>query len=94
MTQIKQVVELPYEQFQEMQENTQLILAALKNLNLTPAPDFLTAQEWMDQCKVSRWKFDMLKNAGKLRVKQIGRKLYVAKSEVQRFFNGELNLST
>jgi hypothetical protein len=93
MSQIKQVVELPYEQFQEIQETSKLILTALQNLNLTPAPDFLTAQEWMDQCKVSRWKFDMLKNAGKLRVKQIGRKYYIAKTEVQRYFNGELTLT-
>ncbi|MCA6379227.1 MAG: helix-turn-helix domain-containing protein [Cytophagales bacterium] len=93
MSQIKQVVELPYEQFQEIQETSKLILTALQNLNLTPAPDFLTAQEWMDACKVSRWKFDSLRNDGKLRVKQIGRKYYIPRTEVQRFFNGELTLT-
>lgn len=93
MSQIVQYITVPVDDFKLLVKNQELIMKALQNLNLTPSPDFLTAQEWMDQCKVSRWKFDMLKNAGKLRVKQIGRKYYIAKTEVQRYFNGELTLT-
>ncbi|MCX8492380.1 MAG: hypothetical protein ORN54_15085 [Cyclobacteriaceae bacterium] len=93
MTQIVQYITVPVDDFNLLVKNQELIMKALQNLNLTPAPDFLTAQEWMDACKVSRWKFDSLRSDGKLRVKQIGRKYYVARTEVNRFFNGELTLT-
>ncbi len=92
MAQIKQVIELPAEEFQLLKETSQKILTALQNLNLAPQPEYLTAQEFMDQCKIGRWKFDLIKSTGKLPCKQIGRKYYVPRAAVQAYFNGEYTL--
>ena len=93
MSQIVQYIALPVEDFNLLVKNQEIMMKALQNLNLTPTPDYLTVQEFLEQCKFSRWKYEILKNTGKLRVKQIGRKYYIAKTEVARYFNGELTLT-
>lgn len=90
MTQIKQVVEVPAEEFKFWKESTNKILNALENLKLTPPSEYLTALEFMEQTKMSRWKFDTLRDNGKLNIIQRGRKLYLASSEVKRYFSGDM----
>jgi hypothetical protein len=90
MTQIKQVVEVPSEEFNEIIETGRKILKALENLNLTAPAEYLTPGEFMVQTKMSRWKFDALRADGKLQVIQRGRKLYVNRHEISRYFAGEM----
>ena len=94
MSQVIQYTAIPTEDFNQFLKNQEIMMRALQNLNLTPAPEYLTAQEFMNECKVSRWKFDILKNSGKLKLKQIGRKYYVARAEVARYFSGDMDLSS
>lgn len=53
---------------------------------------YLTADEFMKAIKVSRWKFNFLVRSGALKWIKRGRKFYVAQTEVQRYFNGELEV--
>lgn len=90
MSQIHQVVELPLENFNQLIQTQERILKALEGLKLTAPAEFLTTQEFMDETKISRWKMDALRADGKLRVIQRGRKLYINRSEVTRYFAGEM----
>lgn len=87
---IRQVVEIPAEQFAQIKETGEKILRALENLKITPPTEYVTTAEFMTEVKCSRWKFDALRDCGKLKVIQRGRKLYVARTEIQRYFNGEM----
>jgi hypothetical protein len=94
MTQIRQVIELPVEDFQQLKETGQKILRALESLNVVPPTQYLTPIEFMTETKISRWKFDALREYNKLKVIQRGRKLYVPRTEVQRYFAGEMESSS
>lgn len=89
-TLVRQVVELPYEEFNRLVQTQQQILKVLENLKLTAPPEFLTTEEFMAEVKISRWKFDALRADGKLHVIRRSRKLYVNRQEVARYFAGEM----
>ncbi len=93
--QIRQVIELPIEEYDRMKETQERILKALENLSLLPSstPEFLTAHEFMKRCKISRWLLDELRAQGKLRSRKVGRKIFIEIGEVDRFFNGQLHLA-
>jgi|GEM_PF-5766780 len=93
MIQTKQVVEMPLEYFNQMQETNQRILSALENLKVIAPTEYITPNEFMKETQMSRWKFDALRNDGLLNVIQRGRKLYLLRTEVQRYFKGEMELS-
>lgn len=92
MSQVKTVVELPLETFNEIKETQQRIIRALESLKvLTPVqPTFLTALEFMKKCKISRGTFDALRDQNRINVRKVGRKIYVPASEVDRFFDGKM----
>lgn len=48
---------------------------------------FITAQEFMDACKIGRTKFDLSRKEKKIKVIQKDRKLYLQASEIKRYFN-------
>jgi hypothetical protein len=91
MTQIKQVVEVPAEEFQYLKETGEKILKALENLRVVTPTEYLTPKEFCKETKMSLWKFTALRNEGNLQVKQIGRKLYVPRTEVGRYFSGDMD---
>ena len=90
MTQIKQVIELPAEEFQQLRETSRRILSALENLKIVTPTEYVTPIEFMTETKISRWKFDAMRDCGKLKVIQRGRKLYVPREEIQKYFTGEV----
>lgn len=91
---IKQVVELPIERFKSIERLESIshrILDALDNIQGVPRnSEYLTAQEFMDELRISRNKFDKLRHENKLKVILRGRKLYVPVIEVKRYFDGEM----
>jgi hypothetical protein len=61
----------------------------LGKLNLSqPSNEYLTAEQFMKTCSIGRWKFDALRNEGLLETKKLGRKWYVKRDQIQRFFDG------
>jgi hypothetical protein len=92
MNQTKTVIEIPAEEFQKMKETGEKILKALENLRVVTPTEYLTPKEFCKETKMSLWKFAELRNDGKLNVKQVGpRKLYVPRTEVTRYFSGEMD---
>ena len=91
---IKQVVELPLERLDRLEgliESTQnMISGALEDIGKVSTPLYLTANEYMAEIKVKRWKFNQLKDSNKIKVIQRGNKLYVPATEVRRYFEGDL----
>ena len=81
---VKQVVELPLEQFESFVEGQRRILGALQEIKA------IKPYEFMNEVKIRRWKFNQLRESGKLKVIQRGHKLYVPSGEVQRYFRGEM----
>jgi len=62
-----------------------------KDLSITPS-DFISPDQFCQRTNISRWQFDMYKNCGQLNYKKIGRKVYVSIKEVDRYFDGKMNL--
>jgi len=89
---VKQVTEVDPEFLSSIDNKMETILSLLKKEKLPTKAEFLTAQEFMDLIKVSRWKLDMLISQGLLDHKKIGRKIYVHVNQVDRFFKGEMQL--
>ncbi|WP_339791136.1 hypothetical protein [uncultured Imperialibacter sp.] len=87
---VKQVVELPLEQFESFVEGQRRILGALQEIKAIKPVEYYTAYEFMNEVKIRRWKFNQLRESGKLKVIQRGHKLYVPSGEVQRYFRGEM----
>lgn len=87
---IKQVVEIPLADFEALKESNRQIVEALQAMKSIKRPEFLSSKEFMEEVKISRWKFQELRDANMLRVVQRGRKLYVPATEVTRYFNGEM----
>lgn len=89
-THIRQVVELPLEEYQSMKQTQERILKVLENLKIVAPTEYVTLIEFMIETKMSRWKADVLRQCGKLKIIQRGRKLYLPRTEIQRYFNGEM----
>ena len=81
---------MPAEDFQQLKETSERILSALQNLKIVAPTEYVTPQEFMTETKMSRWKFDALRDCGALKAIQRGRKLYVPRTEIQRYFAGEM----
>lgn len=86
----KTVIEVPDFIFEELRENQKLILENLQILKTSRPANYLTAKEFMTEVKISRWKFNELRNRNLIEVIQRGRILYIPVGEVQRFFQMEL----
>lgn len=92
---MKTVVEVPKDIFDGLIEGLKKIDKmdkALEVMKISSPVDWLTVEEFLVRCKISRWKFEMWKDAGILNMKKIGKKWYIHPGEVQRFFNNELIL--
>lgn len=95
---VKSVVDKDYHDsvLQRIDSKFDTVISALSNLDILSRPrveeKYITTAEWMNRCKVSRWKYDVLKSQGLLRGRKIGRKFMVEVGEVDRYFNGELSL--
>lgn len=90
MTVTKTVVEIPLEDYNEGKELQRKILSALENLKIVSPPELLSRKEFMQKCRIASTKFHELRKSGKLKYRKVGRMVYVPSSEVDRFFNGEL----
>lgn len=90
MSEIRQVVEIPAEEFAYIKETNERILKALEGLQIVKPSEYLTAEEFMKAISCSRWKFNYLKDSGKLKTIKRGRKIYVPATEELRYFNGEM----
>ena len=88
---IKVVREVPEDWFQAIEANQNQILAYIQDATSKTPEEYLTIPQFMERCKISRWLINDFRDKGKLKVKQIGSKLYIPFSEVNRFFRGELS---
>lgn len=91
----KTVYELPADVFEKIIDSQQRILAALetKGINVVaPEQNPVTAGEFMRATSMGRWKFNFLKDSGRLRTIRLGRKLYVPHDQIKKYFAGELTL--
>lgn len=84
----KTVVEVPAEVFTEMRDTQKMILSRLQDLRMIAPAEYLTAIEFMTRTKMSRWKFNELRDKNLIEVIQRGRTLYVPETEVKKFFEG------
>ena len=71
----------------EMQER---ILEALSMKATVQQDEHLRVKEFIVQTKMGRTKFERLKSEGKLKTIKLGRIIYIKSSEVERYFNGEI----
>lgn len=67
---------------------------SLQNLKVIEQKEeeHLTFNELLKECKCSRWKVEIYIRQGLIRYKKIGKKYYFPKSEVKRYFNGDLEV--
>jgi hypothetical protein len=87
---IKQVTEIDSAFLSKLDSSLEEIKRGLKNMNAIPEKEYLTANEFMDKIKISRWKFDLFIKDGVLEYRKIGRKYYVPQSQVVKYFAGEM----
>lgn len=78
-----------------IQSDLKIIKAALQSLKLAPPPEdeHLIVAEFCKRVKIGNWKFRALRDKGLLRTIRIGRKYYIPAGEVQRYFNGEMQIA-
>ena len=95
---VKSVVDKEYHDsvLERIDSKFDTVISALSNLDILSRPrvedKYITTAEWMQRCKVSRWKYDVLKKHGLLKGRTIGRRFLIEVGEVDRYFNGELSL--
>lgn len=75
-----------------LETSLQEIKQGLQNIKAIPQDEYLTPDEFMAKVKFSRWKFDLLIKEGLLQYKKVGRKFYIPANQVEKYFNGEMNL--
>ncbi|MDX2191493.1 MAG: hypothetical protein SFY32_16700 [Bacteroidota bacterium] len=77
------------------EERLKAIENAIYNINANFKPSspsnnnmdgYITAQEFMDSCRIGRSKFDDLRSLNLINCVKKGRKIYLKKSEIQRYF--------
>ena len=90
-TSIKQVVEISQDDFNKLIENLDEIKNSLRELGAIRQPEYLTVNQFMDQAKISRWKFNELRNSFRLRTIRRGKKIYIPANEVSRYFEGKMD---
>lgn len=70
--QMPSIVMLSSDIITDLQENQERILNALEKFKMVDAPEYLTAQEFMDKLKICRATFDQLRNDNKIKVVKKG----------------------
>ncbi|MEM7551658.1 MAG: hypothetical protein AAF363_18380 [Bacteroidota bacterium] len=90
MSNPKMVFEFPVDRFERL-EKAIIDLGEKKGSAKNEVdPDYLTPDEFAAAIKASRWKFEQLKSEGKVKTIRRGRKIFIPKSEVKRFYDGEM----
>jgi excisionase family DNA binding protein len=90
---VKHVTEVDPEFLSQLSADIKQIKIGLQAIKALPEDEYLTADEYMARIKVSRWKLDAFVREGLLEYKKIGRKFYIPKSQVQKYFDGKMVLS-
>lgn len=88
---VKTVYEIPEDRLKAFEDNQNKILSFIDDVKSQTPEEYLTVPEFMERCKISRWTVNDLRDKGRIKTIQIGRKLYIPFSEVNRFFRGELS---
>ena len=88
----KTVVEVDADFLSSIDSKLDDIRKGLQNISAIPTDEFLTADEFMTKCKISRWKFNAMISEGLLEYKKLSRKFYIPISQIARYFSGEFEL--
>ncbi|NCU05994.1 MAG: helix-turn-helix domain-containing protein [Chitinophagaceae bacterium] len=83
-------VMLPKEEWDSIQLTMREVLKKLQQISATvasPVVNYITAKEFMDAVRIKRTKFDQLVAENKVKILKKGRKIYVDKGEVERYFS-------
>lgn len=85
------IIMIPEQELAQIKTTQQQILEKLQELNVkeasTSIAQYITASEFMEAVRIKRSKFDSLVINNKIQTIKKGRKIYVAKSEVQKYFS-------
>lgn len=85
------IIMIPEQELAQIKTTQQQILEKLQELNVKEAStsivQYITASEFMEAVRIKRSKFDNLVINNKIQTIKKGRKIYVAKSEVQKYFS-------
>ncbi|MDH4460703.1 MAG: hypothetical protein QE277_04725 [Flectobacillus sp.] len=85
------IIMIPEQELAQIKTTQQQILEKLQELNVKEAStsivQYITASEFMEAVRIKRSKFDSLVINNKIQTIKKGRKIYVAKSEVQKYFS-------
>jgi hypothetical protein len=65
---------------------------SLIGLKAISPPEFYTPNEFIKKTGISRWQLNAFQGAGLIRIKKIGRKVYIPEAELARYFAGEITL--
>lgn len=84
------LVMIPKEELLQLITSQQEILHQLKELKTTRSPatvvNYVTAMEFMEMVHIRRTRFDQLVQKNKIKIIRVGRKIYVPKTEIERYF--------
>jgi len=85
------IIMIPEQELAQIKTTQQQILKKLEDLNIreayTSAIQYITASEFMEAVRIKRSKFDSLIITNKIQTIKKGRKIYVATSEIQKYFS-------
>jgi hypothetical protein len=85
------MVVLPEREWLHIKETQQEILQAIRNIGVKGPGGvtvrYITAKEFMAAVRIGRTKFDQLVTTSRIRVIKKRRKIYVAVTEVERYFS-------
>lgn len=85
------IIMISEQELAQIKTTQQQILEKLQELNVKEAStsivQYITASEFMEAVRIKRSKFDSLVINNKIQTIKKGRKIYVAKSEVQKYFS-------
>lgn len=82
---------IPKEELDQIKNNQQQIIELLKQAGQASKggpryAEYISAEEFMQECNIKRWKFDQLIAGNLIKTLKKKRKIYVPISEVARFF--------
>jgi len=87
---IRQVTEIPAEDLNQLRSDLNEIKKSLQNIGAMKRPEYISIKEWCKETKMSWWKFNELRNNGRLKTITRGKKVYIPSSEITRYFDGEM----
>ncbi len=82
-------VTVPQETFNRIIDDLTEIKKSISIKEHTPNKEWLTRKEFMEACGIRTTKLYQLINSGKLETRKVGRRMYINRNSVDRYFAGK-----